>query len=598
MWPYFTAPDRRDALLTIALLAIMVVVLLGGLAPFLAAWAWTGTLHPVQHLWAFWTSLSPRVAFGTAEHQPVWFWAFLGVFSVVAAAVVWWATPRLWWAFAPTGTGFATHTDVDGELSAGKVRQVGKVVRPDLTKKELRNVDLTELGLPIARTAWNQQLWMAYENALGVFAPTQSGKTLMVLIHQVLAAPGFAIVTSTKPDLLLLTGKQRQQQGPVLAFDLTGAVAWPDRVKWNPTEGCVSLQAASRRAEAMMAANAGNKSGDSGGGNHQFFVRQATDVLTCLLLAAAIGERPLGSFVEWCLSDKAQEPVQILAGYPEFVAQWRTLTSAQQLVPETYVGVWQTLRDGIASLADQAVVTSCTPAPGEQAFDVARLIAQKGTVYVIGSETDAARLAPLITAFVQHVLDTGRRLALSAPAERLAPPAVAVLDELPSICPLPDLPTTLADTAGRGFIISWAAQSHAQLETRWGTKGATALLDNTTAVLIMGGIKSESTLKWASTMSGYRHDERVSTNSRGRLDAVSVGVSLERAPVLEAAQVRMIRRQRALLVMRHLPPMIVKLNPAWKRKDWKQLTADRDQTRALRPAAPSLATPALEDSPV
>jgi len=93
-----------------------------------------------------------------------------------------------------------------------------------------------------------------------------------------------------------------------------------------------------------MAANSGNKAGDSGGGNHQFFVRQATDVLTCLLLAAAIGEQPLSSFVEWCLSDQAQEPVQILAGYPEFASQWRTLTSAQQLVPETYVGVWQTLR--------------------------------------------------------------------------------------------------------------------------------------------------------------------------------------------------------------------------------------------------------------
>lgn len=598
MWPYYTAPDRRDALLTIGLLAVMVLALLGGLAPFLAAWAWTGGTVSVQDLWAFWTSLSPRGAFRAAGHQPGWFWTLLGVFSAAAAAVMWWAAPRLWWAFAPTGTGFATHTDVAGEMSAGRVRQVGRIVRPDLSKKQLANVDLTEVGLPIARTMWHEQLWLAYENALGVFAPTQSGKTLMVLIHQVLAAPGFAIVTSTKPDLLLLTGTQRQKKGPVLVFDLTGAAVWPHRVKWNPTEGCVSLQAASRRAEAMMAANSGNKSGDNGGGNHQFFVRQATDVLTCLLLAAAIGERPLSSFVEWCLSDKAQEPVQILAGYPEFVAQWRTLTSAQQLVPETYVGVWQTLRDGVASLADQAIVTSCTPEPGEQAFDVARLIAEKGTVYVIGSETDAARLAPLITAFVQHVLDTGRRLALTAPAERLAPPALAILDELPSICPLPDLPTTLADTAGRGFIIVWAAQSYAQLETRWGTKGATAMIDNTTAVMVMGGIKSSSTLKWASTMCGFRHDERISTNSRGRLDATSVGVSLERLPILDESDVREIRRKQALLVMRHLPPLIVKLNPAWKRKDWKQLTSDRDQTRALRPSTPLLSATALEESPV
>ena len=591
MWHYYTAPDKRDAMLTLAVLAVLVIVLLGGVVPFLAAWAGTGTMPALRSVWTFWTaSLSPHRAFHGIRIGP--FWAVMAFGWVAGVAGLVWALPRLWWAFAPTGTGFATHTDVDGELSADRVRQVGKVVRPDLSRKQLRTVPLSEVGLPIARTAWHQELWMPHENALGVFAPAQSGKTLMVLIHQVLAAPGFTIVTSTKPDLLLLTGARRQQTGPVLVFDLTGAAPWPDRVKWNPTEGCVSLQAASRRAEALMAANSGNKAGDSGGGNHQFFVRQATDVLTCLLLAAAIGEQPLASFVEWCLTDQAQEPVQILAGYPEFASQWRTLTSAQQLVPETYVGVWQTLRDGIACLADQAIVTSCTPAPGEQGFDAARAIAQNGTVYVIGSETDAARLAPLITAFVQHVLDTGRRMALTAPAERLTPPAVAVLDELPSICPLPDLPTTLADTAGRGFIITWAAQSHSQLETRWGTKGATTMLDNTTAVMVMGGIKSESTLKWASTMSGYRHDERISTTSQGRLGSSSVGVSLERTPVLDSADVRMIRRRRALLVMRHLPPMIVTLQPAWKRKDWAELTAGRDEARKLRPVAPA----ALEGS--
>ena len=40
-----------------------------------------------------------------------------------------------------------------------------------------------------------------------------------------------------------------------------------------------------------------------------------------------------------------------------------------------------------------------------------------GTIYVIGSEQDAAAQAPLITAFVQEVLDSARRLAIAGSQE-------------------------------------------------------------------------------------------------------------------------------------------------------------------------------------
>ena len=76
---------------------------------------------------------------------------------------------------------------------------------------------------PVTRTA----LWLPLENATGVIAPQQSGKTLMDLIHKVIHAPGGLLVTSTKLDLFLLTATARERAGSTVhVLDLTGAAAW------------------------------------------------------------------------------------------------------------------------------------------------------------------------------------------------------------------------------------------------------------------------------------------------------------------------------------------------------------------------------------
>lgn len=109
---------------------------------------------------------------------------------------------------------------------------------------------------------------------------------------------------------------------------------------------------------------------------------------------------------------------------------------------------------------------------------------------MLGSDDDAAVQAPVVTAFVQELLDTARRLALAGSAstgrERLAPPFTAVLDEVDSIFPLPDLPATVSDSAGRGVLIHYAWRSPAQAEVRWGNAEDT-LFDNTTALTVFGG---------------------------------------------------------------------------------------------------------------
>lgn len=118
---------------------------------------------------------------------------------------------------------------------------------------------------------------------------------------------------------------------------------------------------------------------------------------------------------------------------------------------------------------------------------------------MLGSEDTAADSAPLVTAFVENVLFEATQLALTQGIDdgrqRLDPPLTAVLDELPNICPLPKLPSTISDSAGRGVLIHWAAQSRAQLVNAFGAESAETVIDNTTALTVFGGLKSRDTLE-------------------------------------------------------------------------------------------------------
>jgi len=600
MWRWYTAEDRRQAaavLLLIATLGAAVIPFLPVLTGLLLITASGGSAggleqgrwpHMVADLWT--NPGVPAQAFGVDRLSPGAFWTAAILILAIGAVAYGWVAKIAWRALGPTGSGFASRSNVAAELSLRTCRRRAKITRPDLDRRGRATGSSAQVAVPLHVAPVSQtRLWLPLENATGVIAPQQSGKTLMDLLHKVLAAPGGLIVTSTKLDLFLLTARARERGGsPVQVLDLTGAVRWPQRVRWNPIRGCTTVKAAKRRAQALLRATTGDATDASG--NHAFFERRAVDVLTAYLLAAALSRATIDEFVGWCQNELDTEAVAVLREHPEFAAVRRSLQQAQAVVEETRSGIWETLRDAVTSLTDPDVVGSALPRVEEQAFDPEAFVREAGTVYVVGSEDDAAAQAPLITAFVQEVLDTARRLAIAdsrnAGRERLAPPFTAVLDEIASISPLPDLPDTLSDSAGRGVLIHYALQSPAQAQARWGKRAAT-LFDNTTALTVFGGLKSEDTLKWVSLLAGRRLEERRSRQTgRGFADIGSVHIGSERTDTLEPAAVRQIPRGRALLIMRSMPALIVHLQPVWKRKDWKQLAADAESLRVEAQVAP------------
>lgn len=574
MWRHYTPSDKRDALLSLGLLLVFALM---GAAAGIGGWAVAtgGGL----------AALGPDLFQGRDWS----FWLPAGGLGLVGAA----AGVGLWLLLAdmmvPTGTGFVGWRDLWKELSAGSAKKAARVTRPDLSGGQRRRAAPGELGIPLHEslaTGW--PLWLPLENATGVIAPQQSGKSLTDLFHKVLQAPGGLVVTGTKLDIYARTALHRERrESPVWIFDLTGAAHYGHRVRWDPTSGCTSPLVAQRRAEALMV-TAGGGGQIGGGGNHQFFLSRATAVLTCYLLAAALGGVGMDRLVAWTQDDSDPEATEILQRIPQLAPQYRTLREAQALVPETRSGIWESLRDGMKAFADSAVVDRCMPAAGEPGFDMAGFIASRGTLYVIGSESDATVQAGLITAFIDTLFEEVRRDALHRPGGRQAPPFSAVLDEVTNIAPLPKLPDTLSDSAGRGLLIHWAAQSVSQLVSRWGQEKANTMLSNTTAITIFGGIKEKDTLEWVATMSGDRDVERKSTSSGGLFSTAqaTVSTSYERQRTLPEGRVRELRRGTAVVIMRHVAPVLVRLRPAWKLREWKSLEADAAKVKATRPAEP------------
>lgn len=596
MWHWYTAEDRRQVAAIVLLLMVIgatvaaFVLIVAG--PMAIAFSGGGLRIPTNP--GQWPQIiadvasnpaTPYVAFGGGSFPTAIYWAVGGVIGAAALVAYGWVAMMFYRMTAPTGTGFATRADISRDLSPSVCRSRAKVTRPDLNRRTRTRAPLGQIGIPLHRAAVSHvDLWLPLENATGVIAPQQSGKTLMDLLHKVIDAPAGVITTSTKLDLFLLTALARERSGSkVYLLDLTGAVHWHRRVRWSPIHGCTTVKAAKRRAQSLVQATTAGGASDNVG-NHAFFERRATDVMTAYLLAAGLSGATIDEFVGWCQNDRDTEAATILRHSRQFAAVRRTLQQAQSVVDETRSGIWETLRDAIACLTDPDVALNSLPRIDEDSFDPETFVRSGGSLYVIGSEDDAAQQAPLITAFVQEILDTARRLALADSSEtgheRLTPPFTAVLDEIASICPLPDLPDTLSDSAGRGVLIHYALQSPAQAQARWG-KSAATLFDNTTALTILGGLKSEETLKWASLLVGRRLEER-RTRQTGRTftDPDSRQIGHERVDILEPAAVRLIPRGRALLIMRSMPAMIVHLRPAWRRSDWKQLQADAQSLRS------------------
>src|SRR4051794_17518067 len=402
-----------------------------------------------------------------------------------------------------TRVGIASRSEVRAAAGAARVGNRVGALRPSCPGGSVETV------AHAVGHSRGVQCFVTVEDSAVILGPPRSGKGLHLVIPAILEAPGAVVTTSTRPDNLTATLRARQRVGPVAVFDPQGlAPGIPSTARWSPIRGCEDPHVAMVRAKALT------KGAASGTTDANFWQSSAEQAVRALLHAAALGGCNAGDLYRWSLSAvHAREAVMILGTSPGAAQAWHQgLDSIISADPRQRDSVWAMVSIAFAALADPRVLDAVSPADGEQ-LDPAEILANNGTVYLLGTSTGAAATAGLVGAFLEDVLEVARRKAACSPASRLDPPLSMILDEAANY-PLPSLASLMSDGGGSGIATTVVLQSLAQARAVWGEHAASAIWDAAIVKLILGGGSNARDLDDLSKLIGTRPKD-VTSRSTG-----------------------------------------------------------------------------------
>lgn len=503
---------------------------------------------------------------GSGVPGPFLVWALVGGVMALAGGLGWVG----WRALRQQADPDPAAARLPGTAGPGEVaRLMGEralLAKAALIRPSLSRPHPTDVGLSLGRVH-GRAVWGSWEDSYLLVAPPRAGKGVHVVIPAVLDAPGPVLAPSTKPDTLTVTLSRRRRVGPVAVFDPqqlaeTGA----DRgLRWSPVRGCADPLVAILRARALVeAAHVGRGVSDA-----DFWSSMSQAVVRALLHAAALDGRDPATVLRWTHTPANQEPVRILRAACGAAPGWADELDAQAGAdPRQRDSVWAGVRRAFDALADPRVLAAVSPRDGDE-FDPETFLRQGGTLYLLGTSGAQLSVAPLITALVEDVTETARRLAAAAPHGRLDPPLLLALDEAANIAPLPSLPSLLADGGGVGLSTLAVLQSMAQARHRWGEHAASAMWDAATIKLVLGGLGNTRDLDDLTRLAGER-DQPTTSTTRDLGGARSTSTSLRRLPVLPVEAIRNLPFGTALLLHRTARPALTALTPWWDRPEGRR----------------------------
>jgi type IV secretion system protein VirD4 len=445
------------------------------------------------------------------------------------------------------------------------MRRKAKILRPSLRGLhwwQRLAVPTRAYATPLARVGW-LRVWSACEDVTLRAGGPRTGKT-GELAGRILDAPGAVIATSTRMDLVELTGPRRKRSGPVFVFNPAGVGDLPSTITFDPLSGCCDPATAKFRAADLIA---GVSAPGRDGGDREFWAGQARRVLASLLHAAALGDTGMRDVLGWVADpDTAAADIRRFlrrSVEPAFEADATQFLATNE---RTRSSICSTVMPALGWLTDataaQAAGANTDPdaAGSDAGFDVAALLDSSGTVFMLGAED--GQTAPLLCALTGHIARQARTIAARQPGGRLDPPLTVVLDEAALVSPVP-LDNWTADMGGRGVTIHIGVQSRAQLRQRWSEDGAAAILNNTATLLIYGGTRDPEDLAAYSTLTGERDEQVASYDPAGNL----TGISHRRVPVLSPAQIAQLPARRVVIIRRGMPAAVGTVRMAWRRRD-------------------------------
>ena len=527
----------QDALILIGIFAIAGITggvwLTGQLAGLLFAWSWpdvsfTDGFEAAVHLPGHWGD--PRQAWPEGARAelpgPIGFYiSALLVFGVIGSVAVWAGRRSL---TRKQVRGLASPTQLHKALSMKAALARAGRLRPSLTSKP----DVEDVAVPLGRAlGWGRQLWATIENSVILFAAPRQGKTSQVLIPWLAGWRGPALVTSVRADVIENTLIIRKEHGPVAVFDVSGE-PWPHKLRWSPITGCEKFDVARQRADVMVSVG---KSTTSDSENAGYFGMTATNLLAGWLHAAALNNRDMGDVLRWALDERISEPIQLLSNHPSTATGVTGMLDALYRSPvDTRSNMFTTVQTAVAPLLSEAARDTFCPSAGAS-FDVEDFLRHNGTIYLQVSENQAKGLAPLVSAFVDEILETVTRTANRSESGRLDPPLGFFGDEIANVAPLPNLPSLMSYAGGSGIFVVAVLQNIAQARSLWGRDGADMLWGAATTKIALGGLGGDELEEFSKLAGTYR--ETIITPQRGP-HGTHVSASISDRKTLSAHEVR------------------------------------------------------------
>lgn len=345
------------------------------------------------------------------------------------------------------------------------------------------------------------------EHAVMVLGPPRSGKTSAIVIPAMLAAPGAAVSTATKPDVLDASWRARSQLGQVWLFDPSGEHGeLPHgirRLSWSPVSAAATWDAALLMARAMAACGSPGK----GTTNESHWRERSSALLAPLLLAANLSGRPVADVLRWVLRHDLGPAGLTLEDRDADVAN------------DVLIGIAKTderERSSIFSATAGVLAAYNADAPRRAAaspnFDPARFTASSDTIYITAPAHKQALCAPLVVGLLEQIRHAAYAHAASG-ADR--PPLFLCLDEVANIAPLHDLPALVSEAGGQRLHVMACLQDLSQARNRWGDAAADGFLSLFQTKLILTGIADARTLEAISLALG-EYDRRLVSHTLGR----------------------------------------------------------------------------------
>lgn len=428
-------------------------------------------------------------------------------------------------------------------------------------------------------------IFAAREQNMLVLGPPRSGKTTSLVIPNLLLAPGAAVATSTKPDVLAATAGERATVGRCWLFDPSGSVAAPPgvtRLRWSPIEGCRTWDGALHTARAMTRA----ARPDGFAGDQAHWTERAEALLAPLLHAAAVDGIGIDIVTNWVHRrdlDTAKAILTRTASPGE-----DSLDGLSKTDPRELSGIWSTAAGVVAAYRS----TTTLELARDPNFDPFTFQATSDTLYICGSGRDQELNRPLVVGLLEQIR-AGAYEWTAAAGQRgqwAGPPVFLLLDEAANVAPIADLPSIVSEGASQGVLTMACFQDLSQARTRW-PKEADGFMTLFGANVILGGIRDVRTLDQISRLAGEVEVPHNSVSRRtwpfGR-PGPSVTYSTRRQPRIPVDLIAQLPPGEAILMKGAEAPRDLHLTPWFRtlpfleaRRSVELLPPGREQTQGM-----------------